>query len=59
MKSLLYIADDVILAFSKQAAEDTPFYKASLEKKTEVMNTLAELVDKADQLLQKRQGKLD
>jgi hypothetical protein len=59
MKSLLYIADDAILAFTKQAAEDIPIYKASFEMKSEVMKILTELKDKADQLLQKRKGELD
>jgi hypothetical protein len=58
MKSL-YIADDALLEFTKQAAEDMPIYKVAFEKKTELMNTLAELTDKANQLLQKRQGELD
>jgi hypothetical protein len=59
MKFLLYIADDPLLAFTKQVAEDIPIYKAAFEKKSELMNVVAELKDKADQLLQKRQGELD
>jgi hypothetical protein len=58
-KSVLYIADDVILALTKQAAEDIPVYKASYDKKTEVLKVLNELKDKAEQLHQKRQGELD
>jgi len=58
-ESLLFIADDAVLAFTKQAAEDIPVYKAASDKKTEVMKTLNELKDKADQLLQKRQGEFD
>jgi hypothetical protein len=59
MNSLLYIADDAILAFTKQAAEDIPVYKDAFDKKSELMNTLKELTGKADQLFQKRQGELD
>jgi hypothetical protein len=36
-----------------------PVYKAAIDKKTEVMKTLSELKEKADQLLQKRQGEFD
>jgi hypothetical protein len=48
--------DDVILAFTKQATEDTPLYQDAANKKTEVMKTLGELKVKADQLFQKRQA---
>jgi hypothetical protein len=57
--TLLYITDDALLAFRKQAEEDMPIYKSSLVTKTEVINKLAELKDKADQLYQKRQGESD
>jgi hypothetical protein len=57
--TLLYITDDAILAFKKQAEEDFPLYKISLERKMDVLSTLGELKGKVDQLLQKRQGELD
>nr|AGM32515.1 hypothetical protein [Coptotermes formosanus] len=48
--------DDAILAFKKQAEEDFPLYKISLERKMDVLSTLGELKGKVDQLLQKRQA---
>jgi len=59
MKSLLYIADDALLAFTKQAAIDMPVYEVSYVAKTNVLNSLKELTDKANQLYQKREGELD
>lgn len=52
-------ADDAILAFTKQAAEDIPVYQVAFDKLSEVLTTLKELKDKADQLLQKRQAHQD
>jgi hypothetical protein len=48
-----------VLAFTKQAEEDMPLYEDAFVKKTEVLKTLKELKEKADQLLQKRKGEFD
>jgi hypothetical protein len=59
MKSLFCITDNPILAFTKQAALDLVVYEASYVAKAEVLKTVKELADKANQLYQKRQGELD
>jgi predicted RNA-binding Zn ribbon-like protein len=54
----LYIADDAIVAFQKQAQEDIPIFNKALKVETAIMKELLELKDKVDRLLQTRQCEL-
>jgi predicted RNA-binding Zn ribbon-like protein len=56
--NFLYIADDAIVAFQKQAQEDIPIFNKSLEVETAIMKELLELKDKVDRLLQTRRCEL-